>query len=112
MFDPMKFKVILILALATLLLAAASAAQPQVKLLCVSQQTLRGEETVNAWLAKGERFAVVDQYGLVRIPTPEEVELSRAFNPKLFETRAFGIKYFKEAPSIPPLPVPPEAGGD
>ncbi len=56
----------------------------------------------------GERFAVVDQYGLVKVLTPEEVELTKAFNPKLFETRAFGVKYFKEAPAIPPLPVSPE----
>ena len=51
---------------------------------------------------------VVDQYGLVHILTPEEIELTKAFNPKLFETRAFGAKYFKEAPYIPPLPVSPE----
>jgi hypothetical protein len=82
--------------------------QPQVKLLCVSQQALKGEETVGSCLAKGERFAVVDQYGLVRILTPEEVELTKAFNPKVFETRAFGVKYFREAPAIPPLPVSPE----
>ncbi len=103
----MKLKVMLILALAFLVLAAA-AAQPREKLLCVSNQTLKGEQTVNSCLAKGERFAVVDQYGLVKILTPEEVELTRAFNPKLFESRAFGVKYYKEAPAIPPLPVSPE----
>lgn len=106
----MKFKVILILALTSLLLAAASVSQAQVKLLCVSQQTLKGEETVRSCLAKGERFAVVDQYGLVHVLTPEEVELTKAFNPKVFDTRAFGIKYFKQAPVIPPLPVSPEQG--
>jgi hypothetical protein len=50
----------------------------------------------------------VDRYGLVRILTPEEVELSKDFHPKVFETRAIGIKYYKEAPVIPPLPVSPE----
>ncbi len=106
----MKLKIILILSLAFLLLAAAADVQvrPQVKLLCVSQQALKGEETVNSCLAKGERFAVVDEYGLVRILTPEEVELSRAFNPKAFEARAFGVRYQKMAPVIPPLPVSPE----
>jgi len=104
----MKLKAILVLVLASLLLAAASATQAQEKLLCVSQQALKGEETVGSCLAKGERFAVVDQYGLVRILTPEEVELTKAFNPKVFETRAFGVKYFREAPVIPPLPVSPE----
>ena len=100
----MKLKMVLVMALLFLL---ASLAQAE-KLLCVYSQTLRGEETVNSCLAKGERFAVVDQYGLVHILTPEEIELTKAFNPKLFETRAFGFKYFKEAPYIPPLPVSPE----
>jgi hypothetical protein len=59
-------------------------------------------------LAKGERFAIVDQFGIVRILTPEEVELTRAFNPKAFETRAFGMKYEKMAPVLPPLPVSSE----
>jgi hypothetical protein len=100
----MMLKMMLVLALLFLL---ASLAQAE-KLLCVYSQTLRGEETVNSCLAKGERFAVMDQYGLVHILTPEEIELTKAFNPKLFETRAFGSKYFKEAPYIPPLPVSPE----
>jgi len=82
------------------------------KLLCVSNQELKGQETVASCLAKGERFAVVDPYGLVRILTPEEVELTKAFNPKAFEIRAFGIHYEKQAPTIAPLPgPPPEAGG-
>jgi hypothetical protein len=102
----MKLKMLVVLVLASILLAAA-AAQAQ-KLLCVSSTELRGQETVASCLAKGERFAVVDPYGLVKILTPEEVELTQAFNPKVFETRAFGIKYFKEAPAIPPLPVSPE----
>jgi hypothetical protein len=102
----MKFKMMLLLVLASFLLAA-SVAQAQ-KLLCVSSQTLKGEQTVNSCLAKGERFAIVDQHGLVRILSPEEVELTRAFNPKAFDARAFGVKYFKEAPYVPPLPVSPE----
>jgi hypothetical protein len=91
------------------LVAAAAAAQE--KLLCVSNQELQGQETVSSCLAKGERFAVVDQYGLVRILTPEEVALSQAFNPKVFESRAFGVRYYREAPSLPPLPVSPEIPG-
>ncbi len=55
-------------------------------------------------MAKGERFAVVDPYGLVRILSPEEVELTKAFNPKAFETRAFGMRYVKEAPAMAPMP--------
>ena len=86
--------------------AMAQAAAGGAKLLCVSKQDLKGSETVASCLAKGERFAVVDPYGLVRILTPEEVELTKAFNPKAFETRAFGMKYIQLAPPLPQLPVP------
>jgi hypothetical protein len=72
-----------------------------VKLLCVSNQKLKGEETVGSCLNKNERFAVMDEYGLVRILSPEEVELTKAFNPKILETRAYGVTYFNEAPPCP-----------
>jgi hypothetical protein len=78
------------------------------KLLCVSKKELKGEETVASCLAKGERFAIVDPYGIVHILTPEEVEMTRAFNPKAFETRAYGMTYQKTAPALAPLPVSPE----
>ncbi len=74
------------------------------KLLCVSKKELKGDETVASCLAKGERFAIVDPYGIVRILSPEEIELTKAFNPKAFETRAFGMKYIQLAPPLPPLP--------
>jgi len=74
------------------------------KLLCVSKKELKGQETVASCLAKGERFAIVDPYGLVRILTPEEIELTKAFNPKAFETRAFGMKYIQLAPPLPAMP--------
>ena len=74
------------------------------KMLCVSNKTLKGEDTVASCLAKGERFAIVDDYGIVHIMTPEEVELTKAFNPKALQTRAFGMQYQKEAPIIPLMP--------
>ncbi|MFA5109888.1 MAG: succinylglutamate desuccinylase [Desulfobaccales bacterium] len=74
------------------------------KLLCVSKKELKGDETVASCLAKGERFAIVDPYGIVRILTPEEIELTKAFNPKAFETRAFGMKYIQLAPPLPAMP--------
>jgi hypothetical protein len=97
--------------LAVFFLSTVAIAAGGAKLLCVSKQELKGEETVASCLAKGERFAVMDPYGIVRILTPEEVELTKAFNPKAFETRAFGMKYQKLAPVIHPLPVSPEQGG-
>ena len=98
-----KLTVLVITLGLALLLATSASAQ---KLLCISNQTLKGEETVNSCLAKGDRFAVVDQYGLVRILTPEEIALTKALNPKVFETRAFGMKYIRLAPPLPPLPIP------
>jgi len=92
-------------------IATAQAKGGGAKLLCVSKKELKGEETVASCLAKGERFAIVDPYGLVRILSPEEVELTKAFNPKAFETRAFGMKYQKLAPALPPLAVVDESGG-
>ena len=89
------------------LVAVASGAM----LLCVSNQELKGQETVGSCVAKGERFAVVDQFGLVRILTPEEIALTKALNPQVFQTRAFGMKYIQLAPPLPPLPVPPYVGG-
>ncbi len=74
------------------------------KILCVSKKELKGEVTLTACLEEGDRLAVVDQYGIVHILTPEEAELTKAFNPKAFETKAFGIHYQKLAPPIPPLP--------
>ena len=71
------------------------------KLLCVSNQNLKGQDTVASCLAKGEKFAIVDDYGIVHILTPEEVQLTKAFNPKALETRAFGFNYQKEAPIVP-----------
>ncbi len=97
---------------AVFFISTAALAAGGEKLLCVSKQDLKGQETVASCLAKGERFAVVDPYGIVRILTPVEVELTKAFNPKAFEIRAFGMHYQKQAPTIAPLPgPPPEAGG-
>jgi hypothetical protein len=109
-----KLVVGLMVALALVFLVttiAAAQAKPGAKLLCVSKKELKGEETVASCLAKGERFAVVDPYGMVRILSPEEIELTKAFNPKAFETRAFGLQYQKLAPVLPPLVVSPEVGG-
>jgi hypothetical protein len=88
---------------------AATEAKAGSKLLCVSKTDLKGEQTVSSCLAKGERFAVVDATGIVHILTPEEVALTKAFNPKVFESRAFGMKYIRLAPPLPTFAVPPEA---
>jgi hypothetical protein len=78
------------------------------KLLCVSNENLKGETTVNQCLDQGMQFAIMDAQGFVRILTPREVELTRKLNPKAFETRAFGVKYYHLAPQVTPQPLSPE----
>ncbi|MBW1916788.1 MAG: succinylglutamate desuccinylase [Deltaproteobacteria bacterium] len=104
----MRSKLLMGLVLAVVVGLVASPALAD-KLLCVSKKSLKGEMSVSQCLAKGERFAIVDDSGIVHILTPEEVELTKAFNPKVFETRAFGIQYQKLAPKVSPLAVPKEA---
>ena len=95
---------LLMVLVAVFFVSSVATAQGSATLLCVSKKDLKGEETVASCMAKGERFAIVDPYGMVRILSPEEIELTKAFNPKAFETRAFGMRYSKEAPKIAPLP--------
>ena len=95
------------MALAVCLLVASIAFAD--KLVCISNENLRGEMTVNNCLLKGEKFAIVDQYGGVRIISPEEAAAMKKLNPKLFEEKAYGIIYLKEAPELkklPPLATP------
>jgi hypothetical protein len=91
---------ILILCLAFTLCVSPVAFAAGAKLLCVTNKNLKGQNTVDSCLAKGEEFAIVDQYGIVHILTPREVALTKAFNPKLFQQRAFGLKYGSEAPTL------------
>jgi hypothetical protein len=81
-------------------------------LICVSNEQLKGEETVGSYPAKGERFALVDEYGLVRILTAEEVALTKVLNPKVFQTRAFGLQHEQLTPESRRCRwKPPEAEG-
>ncbi len=73
------------------------------KLLCVSSEEHKGEQTVGSCLTKGEEFAIVDDYGIVRILSPREIALTKAFNPQILEQRAYSMKYQELAPAINPL---------
>ena len=81
------------------------------KLLCISNQDIKGETTVGTCVDQGMEFAITDSQGFVRILSPREIELTRKLNPKAFDTKAFGLKYYHLAPEIPPLPVSPEVLG-
>jgi hypothetical protein len=104
----MRIKIICGLMALTMCLLVASSAWAD-KLVCVSNENLKGEMTVNNCLLKGEKFAIVDQYGGVRMISPEEAAVMKRLNPKLFEEKAYGIVYLKEAPELkklPPLATP------
>jgi hypothetical protein len=70
------------------------------RLLCISKENLKGEETVASCLAHGNEFAIVEDSGVVHVLTPREVNLTKLFNPQLFEQRAYGLKYRELAPEI------------
>jgi hypothetical protein len=104
----MRNRVICGLVALTICLLVASSAWAD-KLVCISNENLKGEMTVNNCLLKGEKFAIVDQYGGVRMISPEEAAAMKKLNPKLFEEKAYGIVYLKEAPEmkkLPPLATP------
>jgi len=72
----------------------------QGKLLCISNKSLKGEQSVSTCLAKGDEFAIVDQFGVVHVLSKREVELTKAFNPKLFEQKAYSFQYQELAPEM------------
>jgi len=72
-------------------------------LLCVSTPERKGEKTVAACSAAGDKFAYVDKNGLVRILTPEELQLTMAFNPDIGKMKAFGMKYPGPVEKIRPM---------
>ena len=100
----MKTKLAIGLMLAALTLVVCASGAWAEKLICISKEKLKGEETVQNCLVKGERFAVMDEHGVIRILSKEEIALMKKVNPKIFEMPAYGIIYEKEAPALPKLP--------
>jgi hypothetical protein len=95
-----KLVVALVLALAVGFLTAPAFAA---KLICISNKNLRGETTVGECLARGDKFAVIDQYGVPQILNQEDVEVFKALNPGAMNMKAFGVGNIKEAPEIPSI---------
>jgi len=93
-----RWVLIPVLSLAALMFIATGV--QAAKLLCISKEELKGEETVGSCLAHGHEFAIVEDNGVVHVLTRREVALTRLFNPKLFEQRAYGFRYRELAPEI------------
>jgi hypothetical protein len=71
------------------------------KLICVSKESLRGEENINKCLGDRGRFALMESDGSVHIKSDEEIALMKKFNPGAFNQPAYGTTYHREAPEIP-----------
>ena len=95
---PRRWVLIPVLSLVALMFIATGG--HAARLLCISKEELKGEETVSSCLAHGHEFAIVEDNGVVHVLTRREVALTRMFNPKLFEQRAYGLKYLELAPEI------------
>ena len=93
-----KLLMVLVLSLLTAMFLVSGALAA--KLLCVSNETLQGQESVASCVAKGDEFAIVDQFGAVRILSKREVELTKAFNPSFFDMPAYSFKYGSKAPEL------------
>ena len=100
----MKARMAIGLLLAVMGLSFCASGALAEKLICISKEELKGKETVKECVARGEKFAIVDEYGAVRILTKEEIDLMKKINPKAFDVPAYGIMYEKEAPEMPKLP--------
>ncbi|MDD3582051.1 MAG: succinylglutamate desuccinylase [Desulfobacca sp.] len=96
----MMRKVILVLTLSLVALMFITTAAMAAKLLCITKETHKGDQSVASCLAKGDEFAIVDDHGIVHILSNREVELTKAFNPQVFEQRAFSIRYRELAPEM------------
>jgi len=105
----MKKTMIFVLLAAAFVLLLSSGAMAA-KLICISHQDIKAEMSVDKCLAQGMEFAIMDDYGFIRILSSREIELTKKVNPKAFETPGYGLKHYRMAPEIPPLPVTPEAG--
>ncbi len=95
-----KLTMVLVLAVAFGLLAGTAFAD---KLICITAPGLGGETTVGQCLAKGEKFAVVDQTGIPRELSDSEVQLLKKTNPNVLNMKAYGVERMKEAPKIEDL---------
>ena len=93
-----KLVMALVLMLAVGFLAGIANAD---KLICISNKNLKGELTVGECLARGDKFAVVDQAGVPQVLTTESIEVFKSLNPGALNMKAYGIGNIKEAPEIP-----------
>lgn len=93
-----KIAMVLVFALAISCLASVVFAE---KLICISNKDLKGELTVGQCLARGDKFAVVDKYGVPQVLEGESLAVFKALNPNALNMKAFGMGNIKAAPDIP-----------
>ena len=96
--------IVMVLVTVCAVLFVASVAMAQF-LICVSEPQMKGEKSIKACSKEGAKFAFIGKDGLARILTPEELELTFQFNPKIAEMPAYGLQYGGKAkiPALPPI---------
>lgn len=93
-----KLTMVVVALLAVGFLAGVASAE---KLICISNKNLKGELTVGECLARGDKFAVVDKYGVPQVLEGASLEVFKALNPGAMNLKAFGMGNIKAAPDIP-----------
>ena len=99
----MRSKVVvglLMVLVAVFFISSVATAQGSAKLLCVSKKELKGEETVASCMAKGERFAVVDPYGMVRILIPGRNRADQGFQSQSLRDPGLWHEIYQRGPGI------------
>ena len=99
----MRSKVVvglLMVLVAVFFISSVATAQGSAKLLCVSKKDLKGEETVASCMAKGERFAIVDPYGMVRILIPGRSRTDQGFQSQSLRDPGFWHEIFRRRPRL------------
>lgn len=79
------------------------------RLVHIAKGRLDGEAPKEKCLKGSESFAMMDEHTTMQFLSPEKAQMMEKLNPKLFEEKAYGIVYLKEAPELkklPPLATP------
>ncbi len=97
----MKFRLVLGLMLSLAMGISFNSSALADKLLCISKEHLKGEETVGECVAKGGEFAIQDDQGKIRSIGPQEMEALKRYRPEIFKMKAYGLKCEELAPKIP-----------
>jgi hypothetical protein len=79
------------------------------RLVHISKGRMTGADLKEKFLKGSENFAMMDEPRAMQFLRPGKAQMMEKLNPNLFEEKACGIDYLKEAPELkklPPLATP------